>query len=221
MTDGGFGASQRLKWGFASTPYTNEPVSGDTCVVREYPNSILVAVIDALGHGEEAAATARAAVEVINEFGAEPITTLVERCHERLLRSRGVVMSVASIQPSDHTMLWLGIGNVEAVLVRNSHQSSHQYSHPLGSKGPVVREALAVRGGVIGYQIPALRPAALQLRPGDTLMIATDGVDRGFTAGFPIPVEPYDMAKALLARHAKGTDDALVLVARYLGDNAS
>ena len=47
--------------------------------------------------------------------------------------------------------------------------------------------------------------------------MATDGIHSGFTAGLAIEQSPQDIADVILARFARGTDDAHVVVARYLG----
>src|SRR5438552_424629 len=52
---------------------------------------------------------------------------------------------------------------------------------------------------------------------GDLLIFATDGIRGGFTEGLPTDATPQQLADEILARYGKGTDDALVLVARYAG----
>jgi len=53
--------------------------------------------------------------------------------------------------------------------------------------------------------------------PGDLLIFATDGIREGFAEGLPTDATPQQLADQILARSGKGTDDALVLVARYAG----
>ena len=53
--------------------------------------------------------------------------------------------------------------------------------------------------------------------PRGTLIFATDGIRGGFAEGLPTDATPQELADHILARHGKGTDDALVLVARYAG----
>ncbi|HMH83340.1 MAG TPA: hypothetical protein VK531_10750, partial [Gemmatimonadales bacterium] len=52
---------------------------------------------------------------------------------------------------------------------------------------------------------------------GDTLIFATDGIKEGFAEQLPADATPQQQADHILTRHGKGTDDALVLVARYRG----
>jgi hypothetical protein len=79
------------------------------------------------------------------------------------------------------------------------------------------REALILRGGVVGYELPPLRASVLPIAPGDVVIFATDGIDTYFAKDSPFGRRPEEVANDILARHAKETDDALVLVARYIG----
>jgi phosphoserine phosphatase RsbX len=182
-----------------------EPESGDLHVVAEFDGGVLVGVIDGLGHGYEAAVAARAAARVLAAYAAEPLATLVERCHEALRRTRGAVMSLAAFDGRDASMTWAGVGNVEGILV------------PADGTPARRRETILLRGGIVGYQLPSVRPATLSLAPGDTLVLATDGIHHGFLAEPTPQGTPQEVADGILARHSRGSDDALVLVARWVG----
>ena len=194
-----------IEWGVAAQPLEGEAESGDQYVVRPLPNGVLVAAVDGLGHGPEAAAAARSAVVTLEGYAHEPVISLVKRCHERLMRTRGVVMSLASFNALDNTMTWLGVGNVEGALLR-----ADATARP-------ARESILLRGGVVGYQLPALHASILPVTRGDVLILATDGIRGGFAEDVTLSDPPQRIAEQILARRARGTDDALVLVARYLG----
>ena len=55
------------------------------------------------------------------------------------------------------------------------------------------------------------------MQRGDVLVIATDGVEPDFADGLALAGSPSEIARRALERHRKPTDDALVLVLRYLG----
>jgi hypothetical protein len=194
-----------IEWGVAVQPLEGEVESGDLYVVQAFPNGVLVAAVDGLGHGPEAAAAARSAVAILKDYAHEPVISLLRRCHERLIRTRGAVMSLASFNTLDNTMTWLGVGNVEGVLLRADATASP------------AREIILLRGGVVGYQLPALHASILPVTRGDVLILATDGIRSGFAEDVTLSDPPQRIAEHILARRARGTDDALVLVARYLG----
>jgi serine phosphatase RsbU (regulator of sigma subunit) len=194
-----------LEWGVAARPLPGEHESGDHFLVKSFDDGALVAVVDGLGHGAEAAAAARRAVAAVEAAAHDPLPILLRRCHEALLASRGVVMSVASIDTSHRRMTWAGVGNVDAWLLR---------PHAEGGKA---RTGLVPRGGVLGREVPPLAPVTLAIEPGDLLVFATDGIREGFIESLSLQEAPQRAASRVMATHGKGTDDALVLVARYLG----
>ncbi|MBV9950281.1 MAG: SpoIIE family protein phosphatase [Myxococcales bacterium] len=189
-----------VEWAVAGAALAGEAESGDLHLVATHPDGVLLALIDGLGHGPEAALASRIAAALLAEHAGEPPISLVRRCHEGLRRTRGVVMSLASVDPGQSRVTWVGVGNVEGALLR-PHAG--------------VVETIVLRGGVVGYQLPALRPEALSIRRGDTLVFVTDGVRADFRSGFPLERGPQEIADTILARHQKSTDDACVLVARY------
>ncbi len=195
--------SALVDWGWAGTALAGE--SGDLHVVVPFDGGVLAALIDGLGHGPEAAAAARAAVPVLEESAAEPVEELLRRCHAALRPTRGAAMSLASFDRASGSMTWASVGNVDGVLLRAS------------GSGTRSDEAITMRGGVVGYQLPPLRVNTLLLEPGDTLVMVTDGIRTDFSAGEDIDRPPSDCAQAILQRYGKGTDDAHVLVVRYLG----
>jgi len=168
--------------------------------VVEFPGGALVAAIDGLGHGQEAALAASEAELVLQDDPAAPVDELVQRCHHRLRSTRGAVMTLASV--TRETISWIGVGNVEGILVK-----------------PQGLEAVPLRGGIVGYSLPVLVARKITVGKGDTLVLATDGVRHGFRAEVNAR-EPQVIAEAMLAKYSKGSDDACVVIARYIGGAA-
>ncbi len=108
-------------------------------------------------------------------------------------------------------MTWLGVGNVECVLLYTGRPTRPaRPAHP-------ARTSLLTRAGIVGSELPQLRADVISIAPGDTLIVATDGIKDGFADGVGTETPPQQLADQILARFGKGSDDALVLVARYLG----
>jgi negative regulator of sigma-B (phosphoserine phosphatase) len=104
-------------------------------------------------------------------------------------------------------MTWIGLGNVEGVLV---HENWAERSS---------RTSLVTPGGIVGSKgdRPPVRPWVIPVQARDLLVFATDGLRSGFAEDISRRDTPQQIADLLLARYGKGTDDALVLAARYLG----
>jgi len=179
---------------------------GDRHVVVAQEQRALVAVVDGVGHGPHAAAAAIKATNIIQEYGtAVPMTELVQRCHAGLHDGRGVVMSLALLEAEMRTMMWLGVGNVSGAVCRKAAAFNRK------------SESLLLRAGVVGKQLPPLYAANLPVVRGDLLILATDGIDGDFAESVIPDWEPQRIADDVAARYGKGSDDALVLVARFLG----
>lgn len=194
-----------IEWGVATSTLQGQTERGDQYVIAETARGILLAAIDGLGHGEEAAMAAKIATGVLEEFRQESVITLVQRCHEKLRGTRGVVMSLASINSVDNTVTWLGVGNVEGLLL---HRDSY---------GTLIREELTLRGGVIGDRLPNLFAGMFPLSRGDTIILTTDGIRNDFSANLPLRESPQEIANRILAHYARESDDALAVVVRYWG----
>ena len=176
--------------------------SGDLEFVDVQPDSAVVAVVDGLGHGESAARAAELATQTIRAHVQEPLTTIVQRCHDALRCTRGVVMSIAAIDLEHRMLNWLGIGNVRAVLCR-----------PEAAFEPR-REELLLRSGVVGVHLPSLRVAAMPIAAHDTIIFATDGIRSEFADRLAAFRQPQDLAQRILAEYCRQSDDALVVVAQ-------
>lgn len=115
-------------------------------------------------------------------------------------------MSIASLDAAHGLLTWIGVGNVQGTLL-------HLRPDPDGAE-----ESLLLRSGIVGSQsLPALRAEVVCVSPGDTLVLATDGIGSDFSRDLARNLPPQRAADGVLARHGRTGDDALVIVARFLG----
>jgi serine phosphatase RsbU (regulator of sigma subunit) len=194
-----------FEWEVGQLTLKGQEKSGDGCLVKLSEGSVVVAVMDGLGHGEEAAAAAKIAAEIVEANAGADLVSLFKRTHEALRQSRGAVMSVALVNSMEATMTWLGVGNVAGFLARANPAMKPR------------KEWLLVRPGVLGGLLPVLDPCTVPLVHGDTLAFATDGIRSGFDEEIKPQEMPKESVAKILAKYSKEDDDALVLVARYLG----
>ena len=196
-----------ISWGVAEKPLQLE--SGDRYVVAPYADGVLVGVIDGMGHGAPAAEAALRATTLLTAFARESPISLINRCHQDLRGTRGVVMTLVAFDLRDRTLTWIGVGNVDAVLFHANGDGDHRC------------ERAVLRGGVIGYQLPALKAEVLPLHRSDTVILTTDGVEPRYSDKLRLHGTPQAVADEIMAGHGRATDDALVLVARYQGAHRS
>lgn len=190
-----------VEWAIAERPMLGETLSGDRALVRPLPHGILAAVVDGLGHGAKAYQAASRALEYVNDHAAEPIERLMTGCHLALRKTRGAVMSLALVQTQERRLEWLGIGNVEGMVIKQNGVHHH----------------LLLQGGTLGYYLPKFKSRNLVLDPGDLIIMATDGIDRRFMQALPRQIAPQNLANRVLGHFAKPDDDALILVLQVRG----
>jgi hypothetical protein len=198
-----------IEWSVAGEALPGQAQSGDRSIVKEVPSGVLLAVVDGLGHGEDAAHPAALAVRALNSANGGSLISLLRCCQQQLQGTRGAVLSMAMFNEADDTMTWLGVGNVEGVLLRREAYG--------GSR----QESLLLRGGIVGAQLPYISASVVPVSYGDMLIFATDGIEGGFADNLNINASTQEIARHIVERHWRKSDDALVLVARYVHKNES
>lgn len=191
-----------VEWSVVSRALPGQIVSGDLHLVAPCADGVLIAVVDGLGHGDEATAAAHIATAVLEQHAGEPVIALVQHCHRALQRTRGVVMTVVSVNAREQTLSALGIGNVETVV------------HRADSRARPQRESVLLRGGVVGYQLPHLQESVMPIATGDVVVFGTDGVREDFSELINPAEAPARIAEQIMAKKFRGTDDGLVLACK-------
>jgi hypothetical protein len=194
-----------VEWSVATRCRRGEARSGDLAVVNLLPEGALVGAIDGLGHGSEAARAAGVAAEVVRKRPSRNLVVLAERCHSALRGTRGAAISLAFISPSEGTVTWLGVGNVEGRVLSGDPSAMRP------------KASLALGSGIPGHELPSVRTATLDVRPGDLLVLATDGIEAAFGDSLDISGSTQAITERILVSHRRPADDALVLAVRYLG----
>lgn len=174
---------------------------GDTGLVLTWPSHCLLALVDALGHGREAAQVARPARLFLESHWELAPGDLLNGMHEALKGSRGAVASICQLNLETGAMVYSGMGNITARILGPRHST------------------FVNADGVIGYMMPHPREEAAQLSPGEVFIMFSDGVRSNF------PPADLDgalrdsadfIAAQIMNRYGKKDDDASCLVARCL-----
>jgi phosphoserine phosphatase RsbX len=196
-----------IEWANAGRPLPGENTSGDRKIaVAIDDDSALFGVIDGLGHGPAAASAAMRAVDAVQRASGERLEVLVQLCHRVLGGTRGVAMTLARVDYAAKTLTWTGVGNVSAHLVSKDVTGVH------------IRSSARLAAGIVGYRIPEIRPAqVVSLRIGDLIVLASDGITEDHLDHIDFAASAATIADHILSKHAKETDDAMVLAARHRG----
>jgi len=193
-----------LEPGIAAAPRTGERVSGDVAVVEYVSDGMLIAGVDGAGHGPEAHRAARAATHAIRRSRQEDLTVVMAGCHQALRGTRGAAVTLALLSIGPPMLTWLGVGTVDGRLLN----ARRWPPEPLAS--------LRLSSGTLGHDLPAVMPTSTPLEHGDLVVLATDGVRSDFGDALNPHGSSQEIAERILSDHGRGTDDALVVVVRYV-----
>lgn len=179
-------------------PKPGERISGDAYLIRRLPSSILLAVIDGLGHGTGANEAALAAVGTVESGLADPLDELMRACHNRLRNTRGAAVALCRVEVARGVMQHLSVGNVE--------------TRVYGSPTPVRPYCF---NGTVGGTVRRFRMMEYPFSCGSTIVMFTDGVSGRFElAPHELRKAPQEIARLIFDGYARQTDDATVLVGR-------
>jgi negative regulator of sigma-B (phosphoserine phosphatase) len=182
----------RVSAAWISRPRTGESVNGDAVIVRPFGSAVLVAVIDALGHGPKAADVAQASAEWLGaaapEDGGAP--ALVNGLHKKLHGSRGAAALLFLV--STNGIEACSVGNVEL--------------RSMTGKLPFV-----LTPGVLGVRLRA--PKICSSPPLiDRFVLHSDGISGRFDLRAWRTQTPSDLASLIFGAHRHAHDDATVVV---------
>ncbi|KYF81236.1 phosphoserine phosphatase [Sorangium cellulosum] len=178
---------------YAVLPKDGERVSGDAAYVRAGEDGVVFAVIDALGHGEHAAAAANVALKALADApSGDDVRALIDRLHVRLRGTRGAAGMVCRFR--EGRLQGCGVGNVELM----SHGTRVQWL-----QSP----------GILGASLGKARIFDAQLAPGDRLVLFSDGISPRFDLSLFRGMKAAEACRVLMSRHRRSHDDSTVLIA--------
>nr|MDO8097642.1 ATP-binding protein [Candidatus Njordarchaeota archaeon] len=186
-----------MRFGIVCRPAMGVVVNGDAYVVKDWDGQTLLAVIDGLGHGEEAAIASVKAREYVLKNHARDVEQIISGLHEHLHGTRGAVAGLVRIDRDARQLLFCGIGNVDASIVGEPPM------HPPSLEGIIgINARKIVR---FGYTYKSLRMVVLH----------SDGISGRFgLSDYPTVYEqPQAVAERIMAEWGKEDDDATILIA--------
>jgi len=175
-----------------------ETSSGDAWTHLEDGAHTTILLADGLGHGDDAAAAANAAVRELRT-GLDPVA-LLTRIHGALRTTRGAAGAVAYWNRHTGALQYAGIGNIAASIVVDGESRS-----------------LVSMPGILGHGIQRPRTFDYALPAGGLLVMHSDGLRSGWDlSAYPgiTRRDPLVTAAVLIRDWERGRDDVSVVVAR-------
>jgi serine phosphatase RsbU (regulator of sigma subunit) len=198
-------AEQAPESGSLETAAVSEPIQGeDSCGdgwgIRRFADSLMLMVVDGLGHGILAAEAAQEAQRVLSLAEDVSPQDILQDVHDALRKTRGAAVAIAKIQPEKGLLSFAGVGNISASIV---------------SAG--VSRSLASNNGTVGHQIPRVQEFTYPWNADSILVMHSDGLgSRWDLERYPgiWSKHPSIVAAILHRDFCRGRDDVTVLVAK-------
>ncbi|NQT69469.1 MAG: SpoIIE family protein phosphatase [Desulfobacteraceae bacterium] len=190
-----------MQFGIVNQALKGQNLCGDACFIKEFENKALIAVIDGLGHGPDAAAASNAAVEHIKINYQKSLTEIIKGCHEEMKMTRGAAIGIALIDLESSTLRYAGVGNIEVRV------KSRTTIRPISING------------ILGYNFRKVREEEFPYRQGDMIILHSDGISAKFDLDLYPPEflgqHPQTIAERIAAEFGRETDDLTIVVARH------
>ena len=144
-------------------PYPGFSASGDLVVVRQVAARTMLAVVDVLGHGPEAAQVAALAQEYLRSADLDDgVEAWMQGLHRALARTRGAAAGLGCTEAG--SLQVTVVGNIEV-------------------RCTGTRVGVIATPGIVGRRMRRLRSASFSMRSGDRLAMHSDGLRRVDLAG--------------------------------------
>jgi anti-sigma regulatory factor (Ser/Thr protein kinase) len=194
--------SNRIEGAYCVHPSSGQRVSGDVVIFDWRRESLLIAVVDGLGHGIAAHQVALRARSYLCETWSTDIAATLSGLHANLQGTIGAVCGLCVINSETGMLTFAGVGNTMFRIFG------------------VTESRLESVAGVLGQHIRTPKQQKLRFSPNDTLVAYTDGIKDRFECS-QYPQLRYQnvrtVAEEIVNRFAKDHDDAACAVARYKG----
>ena len=193
-------SSQQIS--FARKPYPGEVVCGDDGAAWDDSNNTWLVISDGLGHGQGAADATEAALKWITKNYTSDLEATVKGCDRAIRHTRGVSLNLAKIDRELRIVTYASIGANLAWKVQSNE-----------------RNRLVGGTGVVGGGIREVRTQKFDLVGSGYLILASDGLN-GTSDVSELYSSSFDrgssMAELFLERWHTGTDDASILIYRFM-----
>ena len=183
---------------------SGEAVCGDAWTVLPARGRIVVFVVDGLGHGPDAAAAARAAIESAEKNAHREASEIMDAVHGAMRPTRGGAGAVALLKPESELCVFCGIGNIAASI-----------------RGDGVTRSMVSHNGTLGHQVRKVQEFQYPFPKGSLLIMHSDGIATHWDLAAYPGIEgrhPALVSAALFRDHSRGRDDLTVLALRNGGE---
>lgn len=165
---------------------------GDTGILEFYDDICFAALVDALGHGQNAFQIAQIAEKYLRSCYKNDLKTIMNGLHNCLKETRGAVAAICKLNTTTYQLSFVGVGNISARIIGSNSLR------------------LLSSDGILGYIISTPKERVYQLNPKDTIILHSDGISEHFShEDFPSisTMQAQEFGIELMNRFGKENDD--------------
>jgi len=196
----GYKEMQLMQFGVINKPLEGEVACGDTYFIKEFGSKVLVSVIDGLGHGINAAISAKKALTYIKNNYKKSLTEIIKGCHEELKNTRGAVIGMVLVDFDRSVLIYSGIGNIEVRI-----------------KSIINIRPISING-ILGNNFKMIRVEEFPYHREDIIILYSDGISSEFDLDRYPPQffrqHPQKIAEKIASEFERKNDDVTIVVAK-------
>ncbi len=183
-------------FGVAARAVNGKGVNGDAYLIKLWGSHVLIALIDGLGHGADAALASTEAKKFVDEHFKADIGDIMLGLHECLRKTRGAVVGLARIDQAEKKFSYCGVGNIEIQVL---------------SEPPMYPTSLE---GVVGMNMIRIKKFEYPYNSLKFAVLYSDGISSKFDLPSNISfVDPQKTAESILSEWGNKWDDATIIIA--------
>ena len=194
-----------LQLGVVCLPKVGESACGDAWTLVHTQQGALICAVDGLGHGPDAAAAARLALDQVEQQATArnlSLQDVIEAVHAALKPTRGAAIALARLHAGEPVCTFCGVGNISAWLLSQG-----------GSR------SMVSYNGILGHQLRKVQEFRYPLDDTALCVLHTDGIATRWRLNDYPGLERSNaalIAGVLYRDHARRRDDATIVAVRRL-----
>jgi anti-sigma regulatory factor (Ser/Thr protein kinase) len=189
-----------IEVGALSVPIKGEEVCGDSWGAKKTAESMLLMVVDGLGHGILASEAAREGERIFATSRTDSPTSILQDSHDALKKTRGAAMAIASLHFERRLLSFAGVGNIGSSIVT-----------------PDANRGMASHNGTLGHYLDRIQEFSFPWNADSILVMHSDGLKSGWNLkSYPgiWNKHPGLIAGLLYRDFSRERDDVTILVAK-------
>jgi len=200
---------------FQSKPLNPHTEKSLELLVPSATERILLTLVDATGHGREAAEASNTILACLKQYQDLELTALIEKCHQAAIDSRGAALAMVSIDFGQHQIRFMGVGDIHMQMgIFTSRPTLKRTLIPVPGFKRV--ETLLTNNGIVGYNLPkVIHEQVQEYLPGDMVAIYSDGIVSDFNISRLADarvIQAVEIASRIMHYHRSHSDDATIVV---------